>query len=143
MTVTVWDITTGGHSMFVSAGTQQVPPMGGRPEENSNHCAVSSFVNEDASIEAIRNWVGVPSDYISRGNPILSTLYTFHYQELGSPIVGIVTPHFRAVRSPWPADKIAYDMAKAEGRIWSIDMLQARDSAYVGLAHDLAPPIPR
>jgi hypothetical protein len=101
---------------------------------------VSSFVNEDASIVAIRNWVGVPPDYISRGNPIL---YSFHYQELGSPIVGIVTPHYRVIRSPWPADKIAYDMAKAEGRIWAIDMLQAPYGARVGLTHDLAPPISR
>jgi hypothetical protein len=85
MTMTIWDITTRGHSVFVSAGTLQVPPMGGRPEENSDHCAVSSFVNEDASIEAIRNWVAVPPDHISHGN------HTFLYQELGSPIVGIVT----------------------------------------------------
>jgi hypothetical protein len=32
MTVTIWDITTGGHSMYVYAGTQQVPPMGGDPK---------------------------------------------------------------------------------------------------------------
>ena len=82
MTMTSWDITAGGHSMWVYAGTQQAPPIHNRPEENSNHCTVSSFVNEDASIEAIRNWVGVPPAYISRGNPIL---YIFHYQELGSP----------------------------------------------------------
>jgi hypothetical protein len=140
MTVTVWDITTGGHSMFVSAGTQRVPPIQNRPEENSNQCTVSSFVNEDASIEAIRNWVGVPPAYISRGNPIL---YIFHYQELGSAIVGIVTPHYRAVRSPLPADKIAFDMATAEGRTWALHMHQSQDGASVGLAHYLAPPIPR
>ena len=61
MTVTIWDITTGGHSMHVSTGTQRVPPMGERPEANSNHCIVSSFVNEDASVEAIRNWVWGPA----------------------------------------------------------------------------------
>src|SRR5262249_23629905 len=54
MTVTTWDVSMGGHSMYVSTGTQLVPPMGGRPEANSNHCIVSSFVNEDASVEAIR-----------------------------------------------------------------------------------------
>ena len=140
MTTTGWDITAGSHSMNVSAGTQQVPPIHNRPEENSNHCTVSSFVNEDASIEAIRNWVGVPPAYISRGNPIL---YIFHYQELGSPIVGIVTPHYRAVRSTLPADKIAYDKAKAEGRTWALDLLQAQDGARAGLAHYLARPIPR
>jgi hypothetical protein len=128
MTATIWDITTGGHSMYVSAGTQRVPPIHNRPEENSNNCTVSSFVNEDASIEAIRNWVSVPPAYISRGNPIL---YIFYYQELGS------------VRSPLPEDKIAFDMAKAEGRTWAIDVLQSQDGARVGLAHYLAPPIPR
>ena len=140
MTVASWDITRGGHSMWVYAGTQQVPPIHNRPEENSNHCTVRSFVNEDASIEAIRNWVGVPPDYVSQANPIL---YIFHYQELGSPIVGIVTPHYRAVRSTLPADKIAYDKAKAEGRTWALDLLQAQDGARAGLAHYLAPPIPR
>ena len=140
MTVTIWDITMGGHSMYVSAGTQQVPPIQNRPEEISNHCKVSSFVNEDASIEAIRNWVGVPPAYISRGDPIL---YIFHYQELGSAIVGMVTPHYRAARSPLPADKIAYDTVKAEGRTWSLDVLQAQDGASVGLAHYLAPPTQR
>jgi len=32
MSVTIWDITTGGHSMYVSTGTQRVPPMGGGPK---------------------------------------------------------------------------------------------------------------
>src|SRR5262249_50829150 len=114
MTTTSWEITAGGHSMWVYAGTQQAPSIHNRPEENSNQCTVRSFVNEDASIEAIRNWVGVPPAYISRGNPIL---YIFHYQELGSPIVGIVTPHYRAVRSTLPADKIAMT------RQWPKDVL--------------------
>src|SRR5215831_5330456 len=140
MTVTIWDVTRGGHSMHVSAGTQQVPPMGGRPEENSNHCTISSFVNEDASIEAIRNWVGVPPAYFSRDNRIH---YFFDYQELGSPLVGIVTPHYRAVRSTLPADKTAYDRAKVEGRIWSLAVTRFQDGASVDLAHYLAPPIPR
>ena len=126
--------------MWVYAGTQQVPPIHNRPEENSNNCTVRSFVNEDASIEAIRNWVGVPPDYVSQANPIL---YIFHYQELSSPIVGIVTPHYRAVRSMLPADKIADDRAKAEGRIWSLVVLQSQDGASVQLVHDLAQPIPR
>ena len=128
MTVTSWDITTGGHSMHVSAGTQQVPPMGGRPEENSNHCTISSFVNEDASIEAIRNWVGVPPTHVSRGNLIN---YSFLYQELGS------------VRSALPADKTASDMATAEGRTWLLVVLQSQDGAAVQLVHFLARPIPR
>ena len=140
MTVASWDITRGGHSMWVYSGTQQVPPMGGRPEANSNHCTVRSFVNEDASVEAIRNWVGVPPDHISQGNPVL---YSFNYQELGSPIVGIVAPHYRAVRSMLPADKATYDRAKAEGRIWSLVVLQSQDGASVQLVHDLAQPIPR
>src|SRR5215468_1670386 len=128
MTVTSWDITTGGHSMHVSAGTQQVPPVQNRPEENSNQCIVRSFVNEDASIEAIRNWVGVPPGYISQGNPIS---YFFDYQESGF------------VRSTLPAAKIAYDMAKAEGRTWSLVVLQSQDGASVQLVHRLASPIPR
>ena len=125
MTVTTWDITAGGHSMYVSAGTQQVPPIQNRPEEHSNQCIVRSFVNEDASIEAIRNWVGVPPAHISQGNPII---YFFDYQELGS------------IRSTLPAAKVAYDMAKVEGRTWSLVVTQSQDGASVQLVHHLAPP---
>jgi hypothetical protein len=128
MTVTTWDITMGGTSLNISAGTQHVAAVQNRPEENSNHCVVNSFVNDDASIEAIRNWVGVPPTNTLRGNP---TIYLFSYQELSS------------VRSALPTDKIAYDMAKAEGRIWSLMVFQSQDGASVQLVHHLAPSVPR
>ena len=128
MTVITWDITVGGASLNVSAGTQQVAPVQNRPEENSNQCVVSSFVNDDASVEAIRNWVGVPPANVLRGNP---TIYFFNYQEQGS------------ARSTLPTAKTAYDMAKLEGRIWSLVVLQSQDGASVQLVHHLAPPIPR
>jgi hypothetical protein len=126
MTVTAWDITIGGHSMHVSAGTQQIHPAQNRPEENSNHCIVSSFVNEDAGIEAIRNWVGV-APTIFGNNPIS---YIFDYQEWGS------------ARSTLPADKIAYDKAKVEERIWSLAVNRWQDGVFVQLVHYLAPPPP-
>jgi len=34
-------------------------------------------------------------------------------------------------------------MAKVEGRIWSLVVLQSQDGASVQLVHHLAPPIPR
>jgi hypothetical protein len=126
MTVTAWDITIGGHSMHVSAGTQQIHPAQNRPEENSNHCIVSSFVNEDAGIEAIRNWVGV-APTIFGNNPIS---YIFDYQEWGS------------ARSTLPADKIAYDKARVEERIWSLAVNRWQDGVFVQLVHYLAPPPP-
>jgi hypothetical protein len=89
---------------------------------------VSSFVNDDASVEAIRNWVGVPPANVLRGNP---TIYFFNYQEQGS------------ARSTLPTAQTAYDMAKLEGRIWSLVVLQSQDGASVQLVHHLAPPIPR
>jgi hypothetical protein len=128
MTIASWDITMGGRSLSISAGTQRVAAVHNRPEENSNQCIVSSFVNDDASIEAIRNWVGVPPANISRGNP---TIYYFDYQELGS------------ARSTLPTAKTAYDMAKIEGRTWSLVVLQAQNGGSVQLVHYLAPPAPR
>jgi hypothetical protein len=127
-TVTSWNITVGGASLNVSAGTQQVAAVQNRAEENSNHCVVTSFVNDDASIEAIQKWVGVPPTNISQDKP---TLYLFSYQELGS------------ARSALPTDKTAYDLAKAEGRIWSLILFQPQDGASVQLAHLLAPPARR
>ena len=128
MTVTSWDITAGGASLNVSAGTQQVPPVQNRAEENSNQCVVKSFVNDDTGIQAIRNWAGVTPSLVLPGNPSISH---FDYQEQGS------------VRSKLPTAKVDYDKAKIEGRIWSLVVLQAQDGATVQLVHHLAPPIPR
>jgi hypothetical protein len=92
---------------------------------------VTSFVNDDASIEALRDWVGIPPGHVLRGNP---TIYFFDYQEQGS------------VRSALPTksahDKSAYDMTKVEGRLWSLVVLQSQDGASVQLVHHLAPPTP-
>jgi hypothetical protein len=128
MTVTSWDVTAGGASLNVSAGTQQASPAQNRAEENSNHCVVTSFVNDNASIEALHSWVGIPPDHVLRGNPTISF---FNYQEQGS------------VRSTLPTSKSVYDMAKVEGRLWSLVVLQSQDGASVQLVHHLAPPIPR
>jgi hypothetical protein len=128
MTVTSWDITAGGASLNVSAGTGQAPPIQNRAGENSNQCVVTSFVNDDASIEALRNWVGVPPGHVMRGNP---TMYFFDYQEQDS------------ARSPLPTARSAYDMAKAQGRLWSLVVFQVQDGASVQLVHHLAPSIPR
>jgi len=128
MTVTSWDITAGGASLNVSAGTGKAPPIQNRAGENSNECVVTSFVKDDASIEALRNWVGIPPGHVSPGNPTISF---FDYQEQGS------------VRSALPTAKSAYDLAKVEGRLWSLVVLQAQDGASVQLVHHLAPPVPR
>jgi hypothetical protein len=128
MTVTTWDITTGGHSLNVSAGTQQVPSIRNRPQANSNQCIVNSFVNEDASIEAIRSWVGVPPANVLRGDP---NTYFYNYQQSGS------------VRSPLPTDEVAYHTAEIEGRVWSLVVLQLQTGASLQLVHHLAPSIPR
>jgi hypothetical protein len=128
MTAAAWDITTGGHSLIVSAGTQRIPPIQNRPEANSNQCIVSSFVNEDASIEAIPSWVGVPPAHVSRGE---LTTYFYNYQQSGS------------VRSALPTDEVAYHTAEIEGRVWSLVVLQSQMGASVQLVHRLAPPIPR
>lgn len=128
MTVTTWDVTAGGASLNVSAGTQQASPVQNRAEENSNQCVVTSFVNDDASIEALHNWVGIPPGHVLRGNPTISI---FDYQEQGS------------VRSTLPTSKSAYDMAKVEGLLWSLVVLQSQDGASVQLVHHLASAIPR
>jgi hypothetical protein len=89
---------------------------------------VTSFVNDDASVEALRDWVGIPPGHVLRGNPTISF---FDYQEQGS------------VRSTLPTAKSAYDMAKVEGRLWSLVVLQSQDGASVQLVHHLAPSIRR
>jgi hypothetical protein len=128
MTVTSWDITAGGASLNISAGSGQAPPIQNLAGESSNQCVVTSFVNDDASVEALRDWVGIPPGHVLRGNPTISF---FDYQEQGS------------IRSTLPTAKSAYDMAKVEGRLWSLVVLQSQDGASVQLVHHLAPSIRR
>ena|SRR5690242_461373 len=127
MAVTTWDITVGGASLNISAGIQQVPAVQSRAEANSSQCGVTIFVNDDASIEALGNWVGVPPGHVLRGNP---TMYFFDYQEQGS------------VRSATPLAGSDYDIAMADGRLWSLVVLQSQDGASVQLVHHLASSIP-
>jgi hypothetical protein len=89
---------------------------------------MNTIYKHDAINNSIHNWVGIPPGHVLRGNPTISF---FDYQEQGS------------VRSTLPTSKSAYDMAKVEGLLWSLVVLQSQDGASVQLVHHLASAIPR
>jgi hypothetical protein len=134
LTFATWDVTVGGHRMTVSAGTgypsgtyksQKAPPY------DFNDCSITSFANEDASVTAIRDWVGVPPQDVSTGphndrwTPDL-TLYQFWYQVVGSTHAVL-------------ADRAQRISAETQGRSWGLMLMQSPHSASLQLVHDLPP----
>src|SRR5262245_31111095 len=71
-TVTTWVHFVGDRKQTIQAITQSVPP--GRKPWVAHRCIVRSFGNEDASIMAIRDWVGVPPLGTTSS---IGTLYAF------------------------------------------------------------------
>src|SRR5215469_5042148 len=68
MTVTLWDVAVGDRKMIVFAGTMRnpaAPPQVG----DMIACNVNSPGSEDASIAAIRDWVGFPPSTSSPPRP--------------------------------------------------------------------------
>jgi ankyrin repeat protein len=115
MTTAGWDISVSGHSLLVSAGTS-MPPNGHGKLLNMSACSIQSFSNEDASVEAIRRWVGVAPDRVSSG------LYLYTYKETGSR------------RSAVSKEEVARSMSDPDGRVWSLSVLPTN----VMLSHYLA-----
>jgi hypothetical protein len=127
MTVDSWDLTMFGHNMLISAGTGRAPFPHGQ-STNVTDCTLVSFANEDASVMAIGDWVGVPPYDISPGD---LTIYKYYYQEVGSERLAV------------PKDREAQRVAEAEGRVWSLVVLRSEKQASVQLEHDLATTLPR
>lgn len=61
MTVMSWDVTVQGHRMILSIGTAH-PPRGPDKVSNTTNCVINSLDDESASMEALREWAGVPRD---------------------------------------------------------------------------------
>src|SRR5476649_1842329 len=59
MTTASWLITIDGHKMTVAAVSSRAPYGPGKTA-GTNQCNINSDANEDSSIAAIQQWVGVP-----------------------------------------------------------------------------------
>lgn len=120
MTAAVWVITVGGRKMTVLAGRGRVPP-----EPPQIVCSISSQDTEDASVAAIRDWVGVPP--FSPSQPLPSWLTIYKFQENGSVRIPIT-------------DEAALRAADARGVTSSLVVIQPPSGGtHVQLFHDFEP----
>jgi hypothetical protein len=128
MTVSSWNVTVNGHNMVVGAGTAYPS----RKFENAklrngdfDSCTVDSYSNEDESISAIVDWVGVPGD-VSTNPP--SSKYTpglkLHFY--GFQTIG---------RNHAPAAGEQQTAATNEGRYWTLVLMQDQRSASLQYTH--------
>jgi hypothetical protein len=121
MTTASWDINWNGHKYIVSIDTSRAPYGPGRKLEAAS-CSVLSFADEEASLAAIRKWVGIQPD------PNSSSGITFYsYREDGSARVAIIGDD--AVKS-----------AIAEGSTWLLTVRQQPNIASVQLMRFQTPP---
>jgi hypothetical protein len=121
MTLTVWNWAVGSYAMKISAGSLHdlSAPDGSRDLES---CAIRGEGKDDASVEAIREWVGVAPDP-KRSSP---PMFIFNFEERAG------------VRSPLPASDAAYRVANTEGRLWSLHLFGSDQLAGAELQHFLA-----
>jgi hypothetical protein len=121
----MWDYVVGGEPMLVSALEVRLPAHGPHPALSKNFCKLDLVSNgDDASVEAIKNWIGVPR---SVGTPTLSL---FVFQEVNG------------VRSPLPKDRVTRDLALRKGQVREIWLTLAPNSASVEYINQLpVPPV--
>ena len=110
MTATNWDITIQGHKMTLSVGTSR-PPKG----PAMTNCAISSYSDESSSMEALRQWAGVPRD----PNHPFPEFYSFYLDGAAhKPIT----------------DKNTFRIAEERGNIWTLAIIGKNS---LQLAHTL------
>jgi hypothetical protein len=138
LTLTTWDIAVQGHTMMVDTGTSY--PSRRLSASNSqtfdfDTCSIHSIANEDASVAAVRDWVGVPPAWVSTSShsnkrwPDL-TQYHYVYQTVGTVHMGL-------------ADRDQGPSAQTEGRYWGLVLLRDARGASLQLIHDLPAVDPR
>jgi hypothetical protein len=63
---TTWDYTTDGTSMVVTVRAHRVLGSGPTGEMTDEFCGIRSNANEDASVDALIHWIGVPPIHAQR-----------------------------------------------------------------------------
>jgi hypothetical protein len=131
--LTIWNVTIEGRDIDVSASVQRIPPRLNKPTSNSDTCILNEFAADDASVEGIRKWIGVPPsnvmgpDKVSLGDGKKAsglTIYNYGYTIAGDEHVPI-------------KDQSSLHEAERQGRYWSVVVLSDGHSASVQFAHEL------
>jgi hypothetical protein len=123
MTLASWLITIDSHKMTVATVSSRVP-MGHGKTAGTNQCNINSDANEDSSIAAIQQWVGVPPYRSSIDGQTVFTYYD--YQEQG------------LARLPLPTDKAAVKSTMEAEHSWTLVVIKSQRMASISLTHMLA-----
>jgi hypothetical protein len=97
VTTQSWDYTTLGHELTVSAGTANPPAHGNRPGVASINCIINSTAPDDASLEALRRWAGVPVSDKNAGG--LTYYYFRDRKDTHVPIVARNAADWQAIEA--------------------------------------------
>jgi hypothetical protein len=124
MATVSWTLTRPGREITVSAGTLTMRGGALRPTAESDDCTLFSHTSEDASVTAIRQWIGVAPTKAESGEPSITH---YDYQQIGSAHVAM------------PRDAAAYKIVETQGRTWHAVLIRTRHSASVQFEHDLSP----
>ncbi|MGA7713227.1 MAG: hypothetical protein WCA81_15080 [Rhizomicrobium sp.] len=131
LTLSSWDVVVGGHRFLVNTGrswpSRQYPFAKSTPHDFDS-CDIHSSENEDASVSAIVDWVGVPGDIstsppTSKYSPGLK-LYFYGFQTIGQKHVSVA-----------PGEQ--ENTAILEGRYWGLVMMQDQKGASLNCTHYL------
>lgn len=131
--LTIWDITIDGRDVNVSASAQRIPSRSNKAAYNADSCILNEFAADDASVEAIRKWIGVPPGNVMRPDDSLVgngkkasglTIYNYSYAVVGDSHVPI-------------KDHTSLHEAERRGRYWSVVVLSDSHSASVQFTHEL------
>jgi hypothetical protein len=124
MTTTIWEQRLSDRVITVAAGSIYSPARIYHAEYGANACTLTSHTNDDASVDAIRKWIGIPPERVSPGG---LTIYFFDYVETASGHAAV------------PSDNTAREAAAARGELWHVVLLHAKDGASVQVMHDIPP----
>lgn len=127
-----WSVTIAGHAMTVGLFMEkEVSAM--MPNHPIFGCTISSPTNEDGSVAAIANWVGVPPKGVGATTPLFLQTYQFEVQS---------DRHI-----PWDMDAgasvdtmVTRLEALVAGRVWAVTLFGDKDRARVMVLHFLATP---
>lgn len=128
-----WDVTVGGHDMLVNAGAAYPSRKFGsakHPVSDFVDCSIDSHMNEDASVAAIRDWVGLPPLSASTNSrtekwaPDL-TQYHYEFQMMGSKPTPITSQSEHAA-------------AETDAQRWGLVLMRSPKSAALQLTRTLS-----
>jgi hypothetical protein len=124
MTVTNWNVNWNGNNYTVASLTAR-SPYGPNQIMESNSCTITSRADDDASVAAIRKWVGVQPNPSSRPD---SGITYYDYREDGSLRVATISD--AAVKS-----------AETAGKAWTMTVILQPGFVSVQLVHFRGPTV--